>query len=123
VAVALLSRCHDEIDPGPRRPQITAEQHQWAELAHRTREPASLLRRLSPSYRQEWLAQLRWPRPSRPRARGSGGGHSEMRDLVSWIDGLKILSYRRARSICQWPVGDWVVRQHRRAVIGRSGPC
>ena len=36
MAVALLSRCHDEIDPGPRRPQPTAEQHQWAEPADRT---------------------------------------------------------------------------------------
>ena len=48
-----------QLDPADRRPPRTSDQLELAELAHRTGEPITTLRRLSPSYRQQWLAQQR----------------------------------------------------------------
>ncbi|MGA2014892.1 MAG: hypothetical protein ABSH51_30800, partial [Solirubrobacteraceae bacterium] len=48
-----------QIPPAVRRPILSDDQRELAELAHRTREPLGLLARLSPAYRQAWLARLR----------------------------------------------------------------
>ena len=48
-----------QIPPAARRAVRTDDQRELAELAHRTREPVGLLARLSPAYRQAWLARLR----------------------------------------------------------------
>jgi hypothetical protein len=48
-----------QIPPAARRAVRTDDQRELAELAHRTREPLGLLARLSPAYRQAWLARLR----------------------------------------------------------------
>ncbi len=48
-----------QLDRPPRRSPASAQQRELAELAHRTAEPLSVLARLSPAYRQAWLAQLR----------------------------------------------------------------
>jgi hypothetical protein len=61
-------RHHGQLDPATRRPHPTHEQQQLAELAHRTREPISLLRRLSPDYQAEWLARQRHQDAARARA-------------------------------------------------------
>lgn len=60
-------RHHEEIPPAVRRPVLTDDQRELAELAHRTGEPVSLLLRLSPAYRQSWLAQLRRSEADRAR--------------------------------------------------------
>ncbi len=56
-----------QIPPADRRPVRSDDQRQVAELAHRTGEPVSLLLRLSPVYRQSWLAQLRRSEADRTR--------------------------------------------------------
>jgi hypothetical protein len=55
------------LDPAPRRPQPSDEQLELAELSHRTGQPISLLRRISPGYRDEWLARQRQDDAARAR--------------------------------------------------------
>ena len=57
-----------QIPPADRRPVLTDEQRELAELAHRTGEPSRLLARLSPEYRRAWLV-----------AAASGGGRRRSR--------------------------------------------
>jgi hypothetical protein len=52
-------RHQDKLQPAARRPAPGEPQRELAELAHRTGQPVSLLSRLSPAYRQAWLARLR----------------------------------------------------------------
>ena len=52
-------RHQDKLQPAARRPAPSEPQRELAELAHRTGQPVSLLSRLSPAYRQTWLARLR----------------------------------------------------------------
>ena len=52
-------RYQGKLQPAARRPQPDEQQRELSELAHRTGQPANLLSRLSPAYRQAWLAQLR----------------------------------------------------------------
>jgi hypothetical protein len=56
------------LDPAPRRPRPSGEQLMLAELSHRTGQPISLLRRIAPSYREEWLARQRQEDAARARA-------------------------------------------------------
>jgi len=48
-----------QLDPAARRPALSDEQRELAELAHRTGEPLQTLARLAPSYRQSLLSRLR----------------------------------------------------------------
>ncbi len=52
-------RHQGKLDPAARRSPASAQQRELGELAHRTGQPVSLLARISPGYRQAWLAQLR----------------------------------------------------------------
>jgi hypothetical protein len=52
-------RHQGKLDPAARRSPASAQQRELGELAHRTGQPVSLLARISPGYRQSWLAQLR----------------------------------------------------------------
>ena len=61
-------RYQRKLQPAARRPQPDEQQRELSELAHRTGQPASLLSRLSPAYRQTWLAQLRREDAQRARA-------------------------------------------------------
>jgi len=57
---AIMALRHQgQIPPAERRSGPDQEQLELAELARRTREPISLLRRLSAGYRQAWLARQR----------------------------------------------------------------
>jgi hypothetical protein len=64
--MALRHQC--QLDPAERRPRPSDEHLELAELAHRTGEPISLLRRISPSYRNQWLVQQRQEDAMRARA-------------------------------------------------------
>jgi len=57
-----------QLDPAARRRAPTEQQRELSELAHRTGQPTSQLARLSPTYRQTWLAQLRAEDAQRARA-------------------------------------------------------
>ncbi len=48
-----------QLEPAQRRERPTIEELELRELAHRTGEPITLLRRLSPAYRETWLQQQR----------------------------------------------------------------
>jgi hypothetical protein len=52
-------RHQGKLDPAARRSPASAQQRELGELAHRTGQPVSVLARISPGYRQAWLAQLR----------------------------------------------------------------
>jgi hypothetical protein len=52
-------RHQDKLQPAARRPAASEPQRELAELAHRTGQPISQLGRLTPAYRQAWLARLR----------------------------------------------------------------
>jgi hypothetical protein len=52
-------RHEDKLQPATRRPAPSEQLRELSELAHRTGQPITQLARLSPAYRQTWLAQLR----------------------------------------------------------------
>jgi hypothetical protein len=52
-------RHHGAIPSAVRRPVLSDDQREVAELAHRTGEPLGVLVRLAAGYRQAWLARLR----------------------------------------------------------------
>jgi hypothetical protein len=52
-------RHQDKLPPAARRPAPSEPQRELAELAHHTGQPISQLGRLTPAYRQAWLARLR----------------------------------------------------------------
>ena len=60
-------RHQQRLDPAARRPRPSDEQLALAELSHRTSQPISLLRRISPSYREQWLARQRQQDAARAR--------------------------------------------------------
>jgi len=56
---SMALRHQGQIPPAEQHPRPDQQQLELAELARRTREPISLLRRLSAGYRQAWLARQR----------------------------------------------------------------
>ena len=61
-------RHQHQLAPADRRPPLEPEQLELAELAHRTGEPVSVLRRLPATDRQQWLARQRQQDATRARA-------------------------------------------------------
>jgi hypothetical protein len=57
-----------QLEPARRRERPAIEELELRELAHRTREPITLLRRLSPAYRQAWLQHQRQQDAAQARA-------------------------------------------------------
>ena len=57
-----------QLEPAQRRERPAVEELELRELAHRTGEPISLLRRISPGYRQAWLQRQRQQDAAQARA-------------------------------------------------------
>jgi len=57
-----------QLEPAQRRERPAIEELELRELAHRTGEPISLLRRISPVYRQAWLQRQRQSDAAQARA-------------------------------------------------------